>query len=198
MQKQFPGTFVFQLDPVQYWAYQHTIFTKEECEKIIALGESLVPQDAKILTGDQIENNTTIRDSKVAWLHPTEETNWVFSRISNSIISLNDQYFKFDLFGMIEGLQFTKYEAPSGHYGRHVDRLTGGLVRKLSITLQLSAPDDYEGGEVHLIYGNKPVVVSKEQGYLVAFPSYTPHQVQPITKGTRYSLVCWVTGPAFK
>jgi len=40
--------------------------------------------------------------------------------------------------------------------------------------------------------------MSKEQGTLVMFPSYTLHEVMPVTKGERNSLVSWITGPAFK
>jgi len=38
----------------------------------------------------------------------------------------------------------------------------------------------------------------KEQGTLILFPSYTLHEVKPITKGERNSLVSWVTGKQFK
>ena len=38
----------------------------------------------------------------------------------------------------------------------------------------------------------------KQIGDLVVFPSYVLHEVTPVTKGERNSLVCWVTGPSFK
>jgi PKHD-type hydroxylase len=194
--KSFSTVWSFTPDHVHDCAYQQSLFTKEECTKIITLGESLYPEDAKIVA--TVKNNTTIRDSKVSWIYPMEETTWIYARLFDSLTYLNNQYFKFDLFGMVEGLQFTKYEAPSGHYGQHIDKLSGGIVRKLSITVQLSDPNDYEGGELNLIYDGDPTVISKEQGYLSVFPSYMLHQVQPVTKGTRYSLVCWVSGPPFK
>ena len=198
MQKPKSTAWVFTHDHVQDWAYRQTVFTKEECEKIIAMGESLIPEDATTIGSTKNENNLSVRDSKISWIFPTEENKWVFAKLTDSIVYLNDQYFKFDLFGLTEGLQFTKYEAPGGHYVAHIDKMTGGLMRKLSITLQLSDPNDYEGGEVDLIYSASPVTMSKDQGYLVTFPSYMLHQVKPVTKGTRYSLVCWVSGPAFK
>jgi PKHD-type hydroxylase len=79
-----------------------------------------------------------------------------------------------------------------------------GKVRKLSMTINLSDPNDYEGGDlkidtksldeesVHNISEIKP------QGSLVVFPSYLYHQVTPVTKGTRYSLVVWCLGKPFK
>jgi PKHD-type hydroxylase len=107
-------------------------------------------------------------------------------------------FFKFDLFGATEGFQFTKYTAPGGKYGRHIDSSPGTLIRKLSFTLQLSDPKDYQGGELCLYLGDKGEVMKKEQGHVAVFPSYVLHEVKPVTKGTRYSLVSWITGKPFK
>jgi PKHD-type hydroxylase len=71
---------------------------------------------------------------------------------------------------MMEGFQFTRYDAPTGHYGMHVDKALNGQVRKLSLTIQLSSPDDYEGGELALQYDLKPEVMSKELGKMIVFP----------------------------
>ena len=113
-------------------------------------------------------------------------------------MSLNSQFFKFDLFGLAEGMQFTKYTAPGGKYGTHIDRITGGLTRKLSFTLQLSDPADYVGGDLQLHLGDDPLKMNREQGYVAVFPSYVLHEVTPVTEGTRYSLVSWITGAPFK
>jgi PKHD-type hydroxylase len=185
----------FQTDHGQNWAYQNAFLTKEECEKIIALGESLSPSSSELI---HHVSNTSVRNSKNAWIFPTAETEWLFRRLTDSVLGLNNEYFKFDLFGLAEGLQFTKYEAPDGHYNCHIDKATGQLVRKISVTVQLSNPEEYEGGEVHLLFESTPTVAPKEQGTLVVFPSYMLHEVKPVIKGTRYSLVCWVTGAPFK
>jgi PKHD-type hydroxylase len=66
------------------------------------------------------------------------------------------------------------------------------------MSLQLTNPNEYKGGDLILHLGNEPTILSKEQGKLYAFPSYTLHEVTPVTKGTRYSLVAWITGPHFK
>jgi PKHD-type hydroxylase len=76
---------------------------------------------------------------------------WVFRRVTDITLNLNERFFKFDLFGLNEGFQFTNYEAPSGKYGKHVDRGMNIPVRKLSISIQLTNPEEYEGGELYLI-----------------------------------------------
>lgn len=66
--------------------------------------------------------------------------------------------------------------------------------RKLSMSLQLSDPNDYEGGELLLHLSHNPTVISKQKGMMVFFPSHTLHEVTPVTKGERYSLVAWIHG----
>ena len=104
------------------------------------------------------------------------------------------------MFGLNEGFQFTNYEAPSGKYGKHVDRGINTPVRKLSMSIQLTDPKEYEGGELKLYDGedNQANVMDKTQGTLILFPSYVLHEVMPVTKGERNSLVTWVTGKQFK
>ena len=79
-----------------------------------------------------------------------------------------------------------------------MDRLHQGVIRKLSITIQLTDPKEYEGGELELKIGNKPMIMKKDQGRLLMFPSFFLHQVNTITKGERNSLVVWITGSQFK
>ena len=64
--------------------------------------------------------------------------------------------------------------------------------------MQLSDPSEYEGGELKLYNGHEPITIKREKGLIVFFPSYTLHEVTPVTKGERYTLVGWVHGPAFK
>jgi PKHD-type hydroxylase len=125
---------------------------------------------------------------------------WVFRRVTDITLNLNERFFKFDLFGLNEGFQFTNYEAPSGKYGKHVDRGMNIPVRKLSISIQLTNPEEYEGGELKLYDGDdeEASVMDKTQGTLIIFPSYVLHEVMPVTKGERNSLVTWVTGKQFK
>jgi PKHD-type hydroxylase len=102
---------------------------------------------------------------------------------------------------MLETLQFTYYKSEeNGCYKSHVDTLCWKLPynRKLSIVVQLSSPDDYEGGELKLHNFHEPTAINKEKGLVVTFPSYTLHEVAPVTKGERYTLVAWVHGPPFK
>ena len=182
----------FELDTVNLYAFWNNAFSKEECQTIINIAK-----DKGLIKGKTREE-TDVRDSKISWLYPTDNIDWVFRRVTDITLNLNERFFKFDLFGLNEGFQFTNYEAPSGKYGKHVDRGINMPVRKLSISIQLTNPEEYEGGELYLYNDDKGTLMDKIQGTLILFPSYVLHEVMPVTKGERNSLVTWVTGKQFK
>ena len=73
------------------------------------------------------------------------------------------------------------------------------LVRKLSFAMQLSDPDDYEGGNVQLMdESGKSYIAPRQRGSIMLFDSRTQHRVLKVTKGVRKSLVGWVLGPRWK
>jgi PKHD-type hydroxylase len=190
------ASWAFETDKLSSWAYWDQAFTPEECKKIIDYAGQFEKKEARVSNKGDL--NSDIRESKVIWITPDPEIVWMYQRLTDIITALNTGYFKFDLFGFIESFQFTEYNAPSGHYGKHIDCMSNGAVRKLSFVLQLSNPKDYEGGELQTHTSSTPDVMKKEQGTIIAFPSYILHEVTPITKGKRYSLVGWITGKPFK
>jgi len=112
-----------------------------------------------------------------------------------------------------EDCQYTIYNK-SQFYGYHTDTFTkpyeseeetfNGKIRKLSMTVQLTDQSEYEGGDFYFKY-LKPNGVIEEKvnkakgvGTIIIFPSFVYHQVTPVTKGTRKSLVCWTLGKPFK
>lgn len=188
------GGWPLSLDRVQNWAWQKQVFTPEEMDSIIAIGERKT-LDKGTTYG---KHSDKIRNSHVRFLYPNELTTWVFQKLTDAINITNQRHFGFDLFSLEQGLQFTRYTAPGEHYDWHVDRGWNSALRKLSVSVQLSNPDDYEGGDLELKFGGKSDRVTRERGMVTFFPSWTLHRVRPVTKGTRYSLVAWVSGPPFK
>ena len=182
----------FETDQTNFYSFWNNAFSKLECETIINTAKN------KGLIKGTTKGESDVRDSKISWLYPVDGMDWVFRRVTDITLNLNERFFKFDLFGINEGFQFTNYEAPSGKYGKHVDRGMNMAVRKLSISIQLTNPEEYEGGELYLYDGDKGTLMDKTQGTLILFPSYVLHEVMPVTKGERNSLVTWVTGKQFK
>jgi len=186
------------------YAFLKEAFTPEECAKIIEIGEN--PDTASVgspsIAGGKI--NDTIRKCSLNWIRSDiEENKWIFQRLSAIVPKINEQFFNFDL-EYFESLQFTKYEASEDEtatddfYSKHIDMLYSGVTtRKLSFTIQLSDPETYEGGDLRIHSGSEHTI-PRDQGTFTGFPSYILHEVEPVTKGTRYSLVGWVCGARFK
>ena len=144
------------------------------------------------------ENNEQVRRSNVSWLTPSDETMWVYKQLEHVIQSLNEQFFQFDLTDIQDSIQLTNYSsANQGTYKWHQD-FNANVSRKLSLVLQLSDPMEYEGGNLELLTNGTPTGVPRKRGYIAVFPSWTLHQVTPVTSGTRQSMVVWVGGPNFK
>ena len=184
-------------DTVERWCWAQPL-TKEGCDKIIDLGNKLEPKDATI-EKDSGSIDNIVRKNKTCLLPINDDTRWIFETCSKIVIDMNKQFFEYDL-EYISGLQFTVYDGDSNDfYVKHIDTLYDSVgIRKLSFTIQLSEPDSYEGGELQLHYSNTPDVAKKDQGPMTLFPSYSLHEVTPVTKGTRYALVGWVVGPKLK
>jgi PKHD-type hydroxylase len=174
------------------------LFTPKECLRIIDLGESLQTQRGIIGKKDINNAEQKIRNSEVKWLGVRPENNWVFERIRGAINQAN-QYYNFDL-RECSHLQVASY-AEGGHYTWHEDIGQGATSnRKLSLSVQLSDPSDYDGGELGFLCvpSEKIRHELKQQGTAIIFPAFLAHQVAVVTRGMRRSLVAWVSGPPFR
>ena len=166
--------------------------------------------------------NKDKRNSYNAWI-PT--THWVGGFLWHYVQRANRENFLYDLRCIdAESMQYTRY-AEGQYYTWHNDSglaihykpVSNGdhketdkkhqdfinenteLVRKLSFTLQLSDPDDYEGGNVQLMAENgESYIAPRQRGCIILFDSRTQHRVLKVTKGTRKSIVGWVVGPRWK
>jgi len=193
------GGWALQPNTQEDWAWRKDAFAPHELDAIIRMAESIEFVQGRTGQAYGRKQETAVRNSDVKFLFPNSVTSWVFQRLTMVVNEMNQRFFGFDLNTFEQGLQLTRYSSEDEqHYDWHIDRHMGTGQRKLSLTLQLSDPDDYEGGDLELRFGKEPITVNKDRGMIALFPSYTMHRVTPVTKGTRYSLVAWVSGPAFK
>ena len=70
-------------------------------------------------------------------------------------------------------------------------------VRKISMTLLLSDPSEFKGGELQFMDKTKEIKDLK-QGQAIFFASFLRHRVAPVKKGVRRSLVMWFGGPPLR
>lgn len=181
----------------EFYCYYKNVFSEEEIAKIIEIGEQSGLADATI--GEEKSLDLKIRDTKVAWIPSSDSNNeWLFRKVVDVSRMANERFFNFDIH-TIQNLQYSVYNKGS-FYSDHVDTMYSSPlgVRKLSIVIMLSDPEEYEGGELLLKYGGEPVKPPHDKGTVIFFPSYLLHQVTPVKKGIRKTLVSWVLGPNFK
>jgi PKHD-type hydroxylase len=176
------------------------VFTDEEMNRIIAYGEKLNAEKAGFQAGSGTSKSADkIRITQHAWFRPAPDIQWLYMRMEQVARTLNERIYQFDLTGFSEPFQYTVYHGTEGgHYDWHVDQGRLQVQRKLSFSVQLSDPSEYEGGELQLHAANDISVAPKTRGAVVAFPAYTLHRVTPVTAGTRRSLVAWTAGPKFR
>ena len=166
-----------------------------------------------------------IRKSKNTWI-PT--THWITGWLWHYVQAANRNNFLYDIsFIESESMQFARYgvgeyyhwhsdtsipvqykpqiqtsakeSTTDDNYLRERAAIENELVRKISFSLQLSDPDDYEGGNIQFIdESNQNYIAPRQKGSLIIFDSRTKHRVCKVRSGVRKSIVGWVLGPRWK
>mgnify|MGYP003660167275 FL=1 len=186
------------VDTQNYYFFEKG-FTDEELDKIYKDVANI--QFINAGTGPENNQDKSIRSSSVKWVPKNKEWGWLYDKMMTMIKEANDTIWNFDLYSVLDDIQYTEYHATNdGHYGWHQDIGPGALsTRKVSITVQLSGPDEYEGGDLEYWKGGQDIQKApRGKGVVFIFPSYMMHRVTPVTKGVRRSFVLWVGGEHYK
>lgn len=147
------------------------------------------------LSGNRHPSPLDYRKTRVTFIHRRELPS-LFEKLYKIICDQNTFVFKFHLFEMPDVIQYAEYDE-SSFYNWHMDCGLEEPTRKLSVSIQLSDPSEYEGGDVECLIMDDPFKFPKEKGTVIIFPSFMLHRVTPVTKGVRKSLVAWIDGPTF-
>ena len=152
------------------------------------------PKKGKIVKSTRAVQNNSYRDADVYFIDFKHKKLYeVLKRIANTV----NAHFNYNIDG-IEKAQVIRYKAPSNGYDYHIDLGNDeeALKRKISVSLILN--EDYEGGELCFRSGVEEQCLKGTSGDVVAFSSFVPHKVNPVTKGQRYVVIVWFTGSPFK
>lgn len=176
--------------------FKHSDFLK----KIQEFVKDKDRQDAQV--GDHTSKKGSVkrsesRRSRLVWL----PNNGRFREfLWNHVEEMNRKFYNFDVTRCCD-IQYTEYHgSEEGHYNWHNDvHFMNDVVydRKISVTVQLSDPSEYEGGDFEIAHVPLPDGI-KNFGSVLTFPSYMQHRVAPVTKGVRKSLVAWFEGPRWR
>jgi PKHD-type hydroxylase len=187
------------------WSGSNRILSPPECEAIIDAAGALGWQPGTIGSPTEHRHDPSYRCVEVCTLPYAPSIDWLYERITTRVVAANEQYYGFDLAGLLETVQVLRYTAaetagaPNGHYNWHQDFGAGYMGRrKLSVVIQLSDGHEYEGCQLTLMGHRLETMPYRGAGDGVAFPSWTPHYVSEITRGVRHALVAWVHGSPFR
>ena len=177
---------------INYYYFENA-FNDEEINQIEELSKKYDSTDGCV--GKDIDYS--YRKSGITWIPQTEETKHIYIKIFELVQKANKDMWNFSLSHFKEDLQLGKYEG-EGHYDWHMDVGENSSTRKLSVSIQLSDPDEYEGGELNFFINREAITAPNTKGTVIIFPSFFMHKVSMVTKGVRKSLVIWVHGPVIK
>lgn len=182
------------------WEVWEGALTAVECDTIIDRAAAYPDTSATVGFSDAMRSDADYRSSSIRWLDVYREAD-IVGRIMSFAQASNRTNFGADLVAPFD-IQFTEYHASeNGHYDWHQDvwlESPRPYDRKLSIVVQLTAPDDYTGGEFEFFGLQNPGAKFAARGSLLIFPSYIQHCVRPVRHGIRRSLVTWVEGPRWR
>ena len=173
------------------------IFTEKLCKEIIDLSSTLKKEQGKIKQKDATEDDKKRRDSTISWI-PFNKMQPMYDDLIYLIQKINRNHFGFSNLQITEEAQVSEYSKGQfyhWHTDSPIDMDTEPPVRKLSMTLLLNDPSEFEGGNLEI--AGKPLSPMK-QGHAAIFASFLQHRVTPVTKGVRKSLVVWFGGEPFK
>ena len=174
----------------QPYVYER-VFTREQCERIKEIGRSL-----PIWNGRSTAEDDDYRICKTSWIEETAASGFIYERLREVVHSVNELY-GLHAAGFGEPLHYIDY-SPGGLFEWHTD-LGGGSMstRKISVSIQLSDDDEYEGGDLEFC-PHGVIAEFRGLGNAIAFPAYIAHRVLPVQTGHRHALVAWIHGPAFR
>ena len=178
-------------------------FPDHVCHDIIQSAKNQQEIDGVIQKGD----DKKVRNSRVTWL----KDKWIYDWIEGLVYQINQEQDWNFILSAPEDIQFTKYQVGQ-FYGWHQDvyeNLPNGLQRKISVVVPLVDSKEYEGGDLQFYnpmenpnksHEDKIIKLEKLRikGSAIIFPSYIYHQVTPVTKGERLSIVIWFNGEKWK
>lgn len=183
-----------QVDYSNYYYFSNA-FTENELALIKKMGEDIQKETASVTDAGVVSDT---RISEVGWIMHTEESNWLYQKITDFVIEANNALWNFDISGFHDSLQYTTYYGGGGHYDWHTDVGPGMANRKVSVVCQLTKPEEYTGGDLNINGGNGMLTAPRDYNTVIVFPSFVLHRVTPVLTGNRTSLVTWLAGPPLR
>jgi PKHD-type hydroxylase len=144
---------------------------------------------------------SSIRSGTVQWIGTHDVSEAIFSHLYTlAVVTNREMAWEFDIRGVAPMIQATRYATDGNqHYSWHMDWGIGANQRrKIAVVAHLSDESEFDGGNLQLTIGSRPVNANQSRGTVTVFPSFLLHQVTPVERGVRLGAVLWVMGPPFR
>lgn len=172
------------------------VFDPDECDRLLGYIAEFGQAQGEIAREDGSggELDPEVRRVRQTVIPRDSDTEWVYESLASAVDRCNQDFFGFDLREFDEELAIVDYR-DGDFYDWHLDFGREASSRKLSVSVALSSPEDYEGGALAF-----PAIEFERaaRGTAIFFPSFLLHGVQPVKRGRRCALVGWVAGPPFR
>lgn len=166
------------------------VLTPDELDTITSKLETVEFVDGKATAGWHarlVKHNTQAKSSSPAVTEARTMINAAFKRNALFQMAVRPK--------VIRPVLFSRYEVGMS-YGAHIDNAVMGeqnpMRSDVSLTLFLSSPSTYEGGELVIEDTQGERSFKLESGSMIVYPSSTLHRVEPLTQGVRLAAVTWI------
>lgn len=178
------------------WVQSAERLSDASCDEVIAACTEF-PVTPATVVGETTYGE--LRKLEARKIGQTARTAWLFDLLCSIAGSAAGEHFDLELTSMTRAPQYVEYRPGCGHFGWHNDYSHGlaDAPRKLTVIVQLSRPEDYDGGRLQ-VFGVEIEDLPRERGTILAFPSLVYHQITPVTRGLRRALVAWIAGPRIR
>lgn len=192
-----------------YFKVYNNILPKKFCDEVVSYAKQFSLEKGRTFLDqyNKSKQSDSIRKSNVKFFKDP----WIINELRGVLAIANQEANWNYEYSINEDVQFTEYKKgqfydfhPDSSPIPHKEGPLKGLIRKLSMSINLTNRNNYSGGEflfrVPDGHGNYETITPAEfgeKGSIVVFPSYVIHTVKPVTKGTRHSLVMWTNGKPF-
>ena len=169
--------------------------TRSQCEMVITDAKIIGMKRAPVLAKDGTNVKSRNRTCHSCWLPKSPHFQWLYNYIAAVTDEVNTAHYQFDIMDM-QQLQVLRY-GPLQKFKWHYDTFDGS-DRKLTMVINLSRPQEYLGGGLQVEGDWVGHEKAREQGSANFFPAWLKHRARAPIWGTRWALVAWITGPAWK
>lgn len=171
--------------------YESELLDSKELSRINSYFDDAPTKPGLVKRDGKHQVNPDVKDN-----HIIQQTSPQFRKcldVVQTAMRNNEEFTSVYIFKELTVPIFAEYRT-GGFYNKHIDDVTiSGIKTHHSISIFLTEPDEYEGGELILAVGDQSVPFKPKAGNALVYPTGLIHHVNPVTSGKRRVVILWAT-----